>query len=164
MPIQITVDARSVIARFSPAGIPEQVRANLRRTIPALIRKLAAKVDAALDAGLKSRARLKIDPPQGEMVENAQSISGRVRVIWTGDQAASMVPQVLESGAVAHPIEAKNAGALAFFFPAMGRMAFFKRVWHPGFPGIRYMQGSFQDMESEIFATIDAAVKQGAAR
>jgi hypothetical protein len=164
MPVQISVDARAVIARFSPAGIPEQVRSNLRRTIPALTRKLAAKVDAALDSGLKSRTNLKISPPEGEMIENARGISGRVKVVWAGDQAASMVPQVLESGAVAHPIEAKNGGALAFFWPMLGGMAFFKRVWHPGFPGIHYMQGSFQDMEPEIFATIDAAVKEGAAR
>lgn len=161
MPVQVTVTDNSAIARFSPAGIPEAVRNNLRRTIPGLTRKLAANVDSRLDSELKSRTNLKIQPPQGEMIEGPRQVVGRVRVVWTGNQAASMVPQVLETGARAHPIEAKNAGALAFFWPAVGRQVFFKRVWHPGFPGIHYMQRSFQEMEDEIFEGISNAVHQG---
>lgn len=161
MAVQVTVVDNTALARFSPAGIPEGVRNNLRRTIPGLTRRLAAVVDSKLNSELKSRDNLKIQPPQGEMVEGPTQIVGRVTVAWTGNAAASMVPQVLESGARAHPIEAKNAGALFFFFPAMGKNVFFKRVWHPGFPGIHYMQRSFQEMEDDIFQGITDAVHRG---
>lgn len=160
--IAIQVNAQSALARFSPAGIPEQVRRNLRATIPGLLRSLAAEVNRNLDSGLKSRARVQIDKGQGEMVENARGITGRMEMIWTGDPSASMVPQVLESGARPHVIEAKNAGALYFYWPVVGANVFFRKVNHPGFPGIRYMQNAFEGMKSEIVGKLEESVKDGA--
>jgi hypothetical protein len=77
MPLEIKVDAQSALARFSPAGIPEKVRANLRATIPGIMRNLTAQIDSNLGA-LKSRTHLQIKGgPQGQMVENATQIIGR---------------------------------------------------------------------------------------
>jgi hypothetical protein len=159
--LKVTVDADRVLARFSPAGIPMQVRNNLRRVIPDLMRGLTARIDSNLGA-LKSRTHLQLKGgPQGQMVENASQIVGRAEMTWTGNPKASMVPKVLESGSKPHVIEAVNAKALAFFWPAMGGMVFFKKVMHPGFPGIHYMENAFNSMRSEIVDKIGTAVKTG---
>ena len=161
MAVTINVDASEVISRFGVFGIPEQVRKNLRMTIPSVMRNLSAEIDSNLSA-LKSRKRVQIKGgPQGQMIENARQVVGRAEMIWTGDPSASMVPQVLESGARPHVIAARNANSLAFMWPAVGGMAFFKKVNHPGFPGIRYMQNAFNSMRSEITSEIERAVMDG---
>ena len=164
MPLTVTVDTRSAMTRFSPAGIPEQVRKNLRAAIPPLMRALSAQIDSNLGE-LQSRTHVQLKGgPQGQMVENATQIIGRAEAIWTGDPKAAMVPQVLETGARPHVIEAKNASALAFFWPVIGGMAFFKKVNHPGFRGIHYMQNAFDSMRSTIVDTLTKAVNDGAAK
>ncbi len=159
--VTVHVDATTALARFSPAGIPEQVRRNLRSVIPGLTRKLGALVDAKLDSEFKSRRRLAV---KKEMVENQRSIIGRVAVVWTGDKRAGMVPAVLDTGAKAHIIRPKNAKALAFFWPQMGRNVFFKEVHHPGFPGRFYMRNALAEMSGEIQETISRSVMTAAAR
>ncbi len=152
----VTVDARGAIAKFSPSGIPEYVRNNLRQIIPDLTKRLGARVEQRLDTELKSRKRLTVTK---EMIENPTKIVGRVQTIATAEP--KLLPQWLETGTKAHPIFAKNAVALSFFWPKLGRNVMFKSVWHPGFPGINYMQNSFRDMETEIFASMTAAVTRG---
>lgn len=159
MPVKITVDATQAIAKFSPSGIPEAVRRNLRKVLPGLTRKLGGLVEEKLNTQLKTRRRLEV---KKELVENPREVTGRVRVNWTGEKEKSFIPQVLESGARAHPIVAKNAGALYFYWAKVGHNVMFQRVWHPGFAGIHYMQNSFREMEDEIFDTVDQAVKAGA--
>ena len=73
MAMTVTVDATKALARFSPAGIPAQVRNNLRMAIPPLMRALGAQVDSNL-AALKSRTRLKTTEV---MMENATEIIGK---------------------------------------------------------------------------------------
>lgn len=155
---EIKVDASRAIARFSPAGIPEGVRASLRGVIPDLTKRLGAQVDRNLDAGLRSRTRLTV---RKEMVEDPRKIIGRVRTVWTGAAAQNMVPQVLESGSKAHEIAARNAPTLAFFWAKMGMTVFFRRVWHPGFAGIHYMENAFGAMSGEIRTGLTQAVKTG---
>lgn len=159
--ITVEVNGARALARFSPAGIPEQVRRNLRAAIPGLLRELAGEVNSNLSV-LKSRKNLQLNRGQGEMIENASGITGNLEMIWMGDQSASMVPNVLESGAKPHVIEAVNANALAFMWPVIGGMAFFKRVNHPGYPGIHYMQNAFEKMRPQIVSTITNAVQRGA--
>lgn len=158
MRVRIEVDARNALARFSPEGIPQAVRRNLAAVLPDLTRRLGAAADRNLDTGLQSRNRITL---KKEIVENDRGITGRVTAVWTGDRAKAFIPQVLESGARAHPIAARRAAVLAFFWPRIGRMAFFREVWHPGFPGIWYMQNAFRSMEDEIFESIDRAVRGG---
>ncbi len=152
----VTVDARGAIAKFSPAGIPEYVRNNLRQIIPDLTKRLGAKVEEKLDTELKSRRRLQVTK---EMIENPTKVVGRVQTIATAEP--KLLPLWLETGTKAHPIFAKNSGALAFFWPKMGRNVMFKSVWHPGFPGINYTQNAFREMEDEIFASMTRAVTAG---
>jgi hypothetical protein len=159
--ITVAIDGKTALAKFSPAGIPEQVRRNLRMAIPGLLRELAAEVNSNLGQ-LQSRKRVQIDKGQGVMIENATGVTGFMQMIWTGDQAQSMVPEVLESGAKPHVIEAVNANALAFMWPQIGGMAFFKRVNHPGFAGIHYMENAFNKLRPQIVETIEAAVVKGA--
>ena len=164
MPVTVKIDAGEALQRFSPAGIPVQVRNNLRAAIPPLMRGLTAEIDSNLSA-LKSRTHLQLrGGPQGQMVENAQGITGRAEMTWTGDPKAAMVPVVLETGAKPHVIAAKNVSALHFFWGAVGGWVFFKQVNHPGFPGIHYMQRAFDSMRSEIVEKVTGAVQRGVHR
>lgn len=159
---EIKVDARRALARFSQAGIPEAVRRNLRTVIPDLTKRLGAQVEARLNSGLKSRTRLKVEK---QMREDPSKITGRVATVWTGDSSKDFIPQILESGAKAHVIEAKNAGSLAFLWPKVGPgMFFFRKVNHPGFPGIFYMRESFKAMQAEISKSMTKAVRDGAGK
>ena len=156
--VQIKVEADKALARFSPAGIPEQVRKNLRTVIPDITRQLMKRVDDNLGK-LKSRSRLQT---QGKMIESATQLTGTVAVEWTGDDSGKIVPQVLESGAKPHVIDARNARALSFIWPVLGGRVFFRRVNHPGFPGIHYMQDAFDSMRAEIVSELTDAIQKGA--
>jgi hypothetical protein len=159
--ITVTVEDKAVLARFSPAGIPTQVRNNLRRVIPDLLRQFTGFVDNELSV-LKSRTHLQfIGGPQGQMIENPQQVVGQAEMGWTGDPKAAMVPIIIESGAKPHPIAAVNARALAFFWPRVNKMVFFRQVQHPGFPGIHYMQRAFDALGPHIKESIQEAVDEG---
>lgn len=156
--IIVTVDDKLAMKRFSSAGIPEGVRKNLRAVLPDLTKRLGNVVEGKLDTELESRKRLKVDKL---LREDPTRIVGQVRTRWTGDQSKNFIPEILERGAKAHPIEAKNAGALSFFWKRMGFQAIFKRVWHPGFPGINFTERSFKEMEPEITKRVTEAVDKG---
>jgi hypothetical protein len=155
--VTITVDATRALAKLD--RVTPAVRNNLRGVIPNLTKQLGALVNSKLDSQLKSRKNIQI---KQEMVESASYIYGRVFAAWTGDRKAMMVPQILESGARPHDIEAVNAKALAFFWDRMGGDVFFKRVHHPGFPGIHYMENSFDEMKGEISSRIRSAITAAA--
>lgn len=157
MEVEVKVDAARALAKFSPQGIPEAVRRNLRAIIPDLTKRLGAAVESNLDTGLKSRRRLQV---KKEMVENPQSIYGRVRVVSTS--APEMLPTWLEKGTRPHVIVARNASALFFFWDKLGRNVSFKSVNHPGFRGIQYAANAFRGMRGEIVASISRAVREGA--
>lgn len=152
--ITVQVDNSAALARFGKAGIPDDVRRNLRALIPDLTRRLASRVDANLSAGLKTRRRLQV---RSAMVENSKGITGRVTVSSTSEPM--MLPFWLEHGTKAHAIEAKNAKALYFFWERMGKNVAFRRVMHPGFAGIHYAQNAFNSMESEIISAIQNSVQ-----
>lgn len=147
----ITVDARRALARFSPAGIPEEVRARLRSVLPGIGRRLAGGVDAKLDSDFKSRTRLRVT---AEMRENQNEIFVEVAVKWTGEQSARMVPAVLDTGSKPHEIAAKNAPVLFFFWEKMGKNVAFTRVHHPGFPGTQYMKRTLGEQQRDITETL----------
>ena len=155
---QITIEADKALARFSPAGIPNAVRRNLRRVLPDLTKMVGNLVNSKLDAGLQSRRRVKITQ---EMVENPKEIYGEVKAVWTGDASKAFVPTILESGAVAHAIVAVNAKALYFFWPKLNQFVSFKSVWHPGFAGIHYMRDAFAERRDTIRVRLEDAVKRG---
>lgn len=155
----VTVDAREALAKFSKAGIPEAVRNQLRRTLPDLTKRLGGVVDDNLTRGLKSRNRL---TTKKEMIENPTKIVGRVRVLWTGDPAKKMVPFWLERGTKPHPIVAKNARNLYFYWEKIGAFFIGPKVMHPGFKGLEYMQAALLQMEPEIVDVISSAAKQAA--
>jgi hypothetical protein len=157
--ITVKVDATRALAKFSPAGIPEAVRRNLRRVLPDLTRKLSAAIDARLASGLKSRRSLE---DKVELVENPTAIFGRVRVIANAPSPA-MLPAWLNTGTAPHEIAARNASALFFFWERLGMNVMFRRVMHPGFAGINYAEGALADMRGEIVDTIGQAGRQGAA-
>ncbi len=157
--ITVQVDASGAMATFGPGGIPEQVRRNLRSLIPDLTRRLAARADANLTAGLKTRRRLQV---KSAMVENSKGIFGRVSVVSTSEP--TMLPYWLEHGTKAHAIEARNAKALYFFWERMGKNVASKRVMHPGFAGIHYLENAFKSMEGEITYAMQQSVLLAALR
>jgi len=144
IPVTITMDASHALARFSEAGIPAAVRQNLRRVLPDLTKQLGSLVDSKLDEGLRSRRRLQT---KMELVENPATIYGRVSVVATAEPR--MLPRWLESGTRAHPIVAKNANALVFFWE------------RPGYPGLFFMRDAFKEMETQILDGIEGAVRSG---
>lgn len=147
----ITVDARRAMARFGPRGIPEQVRMRLRGTLPSIGKKLTRGIEEKLDSELKSRTRLKTT---AEMRENPNEIYIKVSEIWTGASSQNMVPAVLDTGSKPHEIAAKNASVLYFFWEKLGRNVAFRRVMHPGFPGINYMKRTLAEQQREITDTL----------
>lgn len=151
--VTVKVDASNARAKFD--HLTPAIRDRLRVALPDLANQLAARVDANLGA-LNSRNRLKT---VRELHESTNQIYARVAVDWTGDSRANMVPQVLESGARPHVIEASGK-ALAFMW--QGQMRFFKRVNHPGYPGIHYMRDAFAQMRDAIVEGLRKAAKQGA--
>lgn len=158
----ITVESKAVLARFSASGIPESVRTNLRQMIPGLVRKVGKEVDSRIAAGLKSRASLKTEI---HMLESPKRIAGRVRVVYQGgDKTKSMLPRWLESGTKAHPIVARNASALYFYWEKIGAYFIGPKVMHPGFPGIQYMEGAIETMRPEIMSVVEEAARRGASR
>jgi hypothetical protein len=156
--ISIKVDTRDAIAKFGPGGkLPAMVRANLRRVLPDLTKRLGAKVDDNLNSGLKTRRRLVV---KKQMVENPTSIYGLVTTVSTREPY--LLPLWLEDGTRPHVIAAKNAAALYFFWDKLGKFVSFKQVNHPGFKGIHYTLNAFQSMETEIEQAIAKAAREGA--
>lgn len=158
MPVEITIDASRAIARFSPAGIPEQVRNNLRRLIPDLTRRFGAEVERKMFAGLRSSGphRLQV---QKQMIENPTQVVGRVEVVWKGPASGRLVPTYLEEGTRPHVIAARFAPSLVFFWAKMGRWVAFKQVNHPGTKGIHMVADTFAEMQGEIRATLARATE-----
>lgn len=154
--ITVKVDNTTALARFGPQGIPVSVRNELRKVIPDLTRRLGAAVNRNLNDRLKSRRRLVV---QQQMVENTQAIYGRVTTVSVSEPF--MLPIWLEDGTRPHEIVAKNAPVLAFYWDRIGGMAFFKRVMHPGFAGVRYTADAFAEVEPEIKSEINRAVRDG---
>lgn len=151
----IDVQMSKVMLRFSPAGIPEAVRSNLRKVLPDLTKTVGQAVDARLSTELKSRKSLET---KKELVENPTSIYGRVRVTSSKNP---LLPQWLETGTRPHDIVARNAKVLAFYWARIGGMAFFPKVHHPGFRGLHYMQNTFLEYGDMIADRIGDAVGHG---
>ena len=151
----VQIDASKALARFSQAGIPEAVRSNLRRMLPSLGKAVGASVEAKLDSKLKSRRSLTV---RKEMVENPTAIYARINVMSSRNP---LLPLWLEEGTKAHPIVARNAPALAFFWERMGRMMIVKSVMHPGTPAFGFMAETRAEMGPSIVSAITEAVRDG---
>lgn len=160
----IKVDAANVLARFSPLGIPTDVRNELRQVLPDLTRRLGALAQDNLIGGVDSWTHIEI---KKEMVENAQGVTGRVRAVWTGSDEKKMVPQWIESGTKAHEIWARGARggtgpkALYFFWKKMGTYFIGPMVHHPGTAPRWYMRNALAAMQEEIVESLSAAVRRG---
>jgi hypothetical protein len=157
--VTVKVDATRALAKFD--RVPIQVRNELRGIIPDLTKQLGGLVNSKLDTELKSRKRIKVTE---ELHDSPRRITGVVAAVWTGGDLGRLVPSYLEFGTRPHEIEANVAGALAFFWERVGANVFFKRVMHPGFAGIHYMERSFGEMKSEIVSKIKSAAQIGARR
>lgn len=85
-------------------------------------KRAAHKKTGTLAASVKSKRRT--------LKDGLQFDSGS----WTVDYAATH-----ELGSKPHKIVAKNAGALYFFWPVVGKNVAFKSVNHPGTPAYRFL-------------------------
>lgn len=156
--ITIKVDSRRAVAKFD--RVPVEVRNNLRRVLPDLTRALGRKVDEKLDRELKSRTNLQTKQELHETTKN--QIYGVVSVVWAPGGSKAAVPLFLEEGTKPHEIAARNVSALSFFWEKLGQNVMFRRVMHPGFAGIHYMQRSFNEMKDQIVSELKDAAKTGA--
>lgn len=160
MDLQVTIDAKSALAKFSRAGIPEAVRNQLRQTLPDVTKALGNLVDSKLSSQLKSRTHLET---KKELVENPTKIVGRVRVVWTGDKSKAMVPFWLDKGTKPHVIMAKRASALYFYWEKIGAFFIGPKVMHPGFAGLDFMNQSLLELEPEIVDVLANAARKASA-
>lgn len=155
----IVVDAS--IANAKAQRLPEDVRANLRRVLPSIGKRLGAAVEASMAAKLQSHTRLKVSKL---MVENPTSLYVKVTLEWTGEARKRLVPLWLEEGTKPHEIVARNAPVLAFFWPKINAMFFGPRVNHPGTKAYKIVEDAFNPMRPEIVAQIERAVRSAPGR
>lgn len=151
----ISIDARVANARFS--GMPEQVRANLRRVLPQLAKELGSAVERNVANNLKSHVNLKVTK---QLVENPKTIYARVSLDWTGPAAKKLVPFWLEEGTKPHVIQARNAKVLAFYWDKIGGMFFGPKVNHPGTRAYKLFQTAYDAQKANIRLQIELAVKE----
>jgi hypothetical protein len=152
----ITIDVS--VANAKLGGMPEQVRNNLRRTLPNLAKRLGAAVETNMGV-LQSHNRLKVTK---QLVENPQTIYARVALVWTGEQSKALVPTYLEEGTRPHVIEARNARVLAFYWPKIGGWFFGPKVNHPGNKAYRIFGDAYDAQKGDIRLQIELAVKAAA--
>lgn len=148
---QITVNAQQAYARFSPAGIPEQVRKNLRALLPGLGQRVGGQIESRLNTELKSRQSLTVSKL---MIENPSALYLQITVKSSKNP---MLPTWLESGTRPHEILGRPL--LSFWWEKMGFQFIGPRVMHPGFAGIHYAENTLAAMESEIVDTLSNATK-----
>jgi|SRR5215831_1119202 len=149
----ITVDATQAYARFSPAGIPEAVRNNLRRLLPQLGKDIGSEIEHKLDSELRSRNSLSV---KKEMHEDGWAVYIKIETVAP---SKPMLPLWLEEGTRPHPIVAVNARALYFYWERIGRYVAFKRVMHPGFKGLHYTERTMEEYAPRTADTLDQATK-----
>ena len=148
--IQVEVDGK-VIAEYE--RLPNKLRAQLRHDLPEITREVKAAVAAKLTPGALFKTTNRLLPAlSSEMVETTKNeIYGRVYI--DGRKFPSVIANTLESGSRPHPIKAKFAPALVFFFEKLGhwvRIAPPRFVNHPGFPGRSYMKSTFDEKKDHI--------------
>ncbi len=153
--LQITVDTSKATQRFSSAGIPEQVRKNLRALIPDLTKQLGANVEARLDSELKTRRRLVV---KKFFVDGDTRMYGMVRL--TTKAPPALLPTWLEAGTPRHPITAKYKPRLKFFWERVGHWVSPITVNHPGTKQYNFLHGAFAEMEGEIRAKLEEGVRK----
>lgn len=153
-PISVEVDGK-VIAKYE--RLPDELRAQLRHDLPDIMRDVKAAVAAKLVPGALFKTTTRLLPAlSAEMVESKDEIYGRVFI--DENKFPNVVAHTLESGSRPHEIVARLAPTLAFFWDKLGRMVFFKRVMHPGFPGRSYMQSTLDEMSDEIERRLSQSV------
>jgi hypothetical protein len=152
--VSITIDGKT-IAKYEK--LPEDVRGALREAIPNLVRQLADRVREKLAPGNLFKTTTHILPAvTAKMIENTSEIYGTVYI--DSNKFPDVVAATLESGSVAHIIEAKNAAALFFFWEKLGQNVMFKSVHHPGFEGRSYMQSSLDELQDQLIAGAREAI------
>jgi len=153
--IEIKIDTTRAVAKLG--RITPEVRDNLRKVIPDLTKALGRLIGSKLDSGLKSRKTLSVAQ---ELHESTQMITGVARVEASAP-SPKLLPTYLNEGT--RPHEIMGNPVLAFPWDKIGgRTAFFRKVNHPGFAGLHFMEAAFSEMHDEIVAEITGAVKSGA--
>lgn len=150
----ISVDLSKALLRFSNAGIPEQVRNNLRRLIPPLASNMAAAINNRMNTQLKSRNTLTVTT---KMREDPTKISMEIAIM--SPSAQGLLPTYLELGTKAHEIFPRNARFLHF---ALGGVieVFARKVNHPGTRPYLFLSDTLAEFMTDIRATLDQA-KEG---
>jgi hypothetical protein len=148
----INVDLSKALLRFGEAGIPEQVRTNLRRLIPPLAINFTAQVNNRLNTQLKSRNSLTVT---NEMRENRNQITAKIQIVSSTNQ---LLPTYLELGTRPHGIDPVNAQFLHF---ALGGVieVFAKHVEHPGTRAYHFLEDTLVEFKSEILDTMQQATQ-----
>lgn len=91
------------------------------------------------------RARVLGNKRTGRMVANIEVQKGH----WSKGiefKVGTDVPYALyvNEGTKPHEIKAKNAPFLVFFWPKVGHVVYFKRVWHPGTRPYKFLERSLE--------------------
>lgn len=152
----ISVDLSKAVLRFSDAGIPEQVRTNLRRLIPGLAHNITAAINNRINSQLKTRRTITVTQ---KMREDPRRIVMEIAI--ESPSAEGLLPTYLELGTKAHQISPRNAYA-RFFTPGFWGWTTYtklKPVQHPGTRAYNFLGDTVSEFKNDIHATLDEAVK-----
>lgn len=144
------VDSATVRLR----SIPEDMRRRLRVAIVRDGKELARRVRGKLSGTvLKVRSGRLLNSIKSEMVENANTIYGRI--YSTGVPYAA----IHEHGGQTRPHVIVPRNAMALHFIVGGQSVFAMRVNHPGskIPKRSYMAASFAEMREELVRNLQDA-------
>ena len=149
----INVDLSKALLRFSNAGIPEQVRNNLRRLIPGMGHTITNAINNRLNTQLKTRRTITVVE---QMRENANQIVMRIAI--ESPSAEGILPKYLELGTKPHPIYPVNVSFLRF---ALGGVieVYARKVMHPGTRPYLFMDQTVAEFKNDILGMLNDAVK-----
>jgi hypothetical protein len=150
----IDVDLSQALLRFSQAGIPEQVRTNLRNLLPPLARTFVSSVESKMDSELKSHNTITM---QYTMTENIHEVTATIQML--SPSASGLLPIYLELGTVPHPIYPRGDYA-TFWFEKLGRFHTYTQLHpidHPGTKAYAFMDRTLSEMMPEIQDTLQRA-------
>ncbi len=149
----INVDLSKAILRFSNAGIPEQVRNNLRRLIPNMGHTITNAINNRLNTELKSRRTIMVTE---KMKESPTQLTMEIAI--TSESAAGLLPTYLELGTRPHEIKPVNFQFLHFTLGGVIEV-YARKVMHPGTRPYLFMEKTVAEYKNDILEMLDESVK-----
>ena len=137
-------------------GVADEKIALFRDAVVVRVNELDAELQARLQEAYSGGV---VKQRTGKAARSVEAIPATIEgsmVVGRVTAGGGTAPYVdlLETGTAPHVITPKNASALAFNWN--GQDVFFKRVNHPGTQAYHIVENTFEAMEDEIIASLQA--------